>query len=747
MKKVLLLLTLSVLILSSTDAQIIYKKKNPVSTALNLSDPVKFDLPDFNVNLKSSDTKEEGEQFALPYDVQLDLHNSGTWYTLPNGDRIWKLLVTSTAARNLNIEFDRFYLPEGAEFYVYSNDRDDVRGAFTSQNNREDGKFAVYLVKGEEMMLEYVEPASEAGRGEISIQRIHHGFKGPLDFGTSGSCNNNVNCPEGAQWVDEIRASAMIIAGGVNGVRWCSGSMVNNTRQDAAPYFLTANHCLTGSAANWAFVFNYQSPNCTNIDGPLTDFVLGGQIVANNGPSDFALILLDDAPPVNYNVYHAGWDANDTPGDSSVGIHHPDGDIKKISFDYNPYSSSSYGSGTNSHWQIADWDDGTTEPGSSGSPLFNWEKHIVGQLHGGGAACGNNLSDYYGKFAYSWNTGSTPATRIKDWLDPDNTGALVLDGADFNTPATSLDAVAIDISKLAAEYCDTNITSLELLFRNMGADTITTANISILLDDNLIQTINWTGSLSFTQSFYQALTDFSVTVGTHELTAIISNPNLSTVDSNVINDTIRKQFEAKNGYGFEAQVITDVFGDETSYRLQDANSVTVSSQNGFPDNTSTTVDACLSVGCYTFILRDDASDGISNGGASLAVNGVSFGFLDGEDFQSSDTLLFCICDDGSVMANVEQTDCKLEEDGLGQEISSFGFVIFPNPTTGVFTVQTDRYLESSSLHVYNALGALVHEQQLIQKATTIALSMDKGIYTVQLRSDNGTVSTQKLIIR
>lgn len=746
MKKVSLLFVLSVLILSSTDAQITYKKKNPVSTGLHFSDPAQFNLPDFNINVRSSDIKEEGEQFALPYDVQLNLHNSGTWYTLPNGDRIWKLLVTSTAARNLNVEFDRFYLPEGAEFYVYSNDRDDVRGAFTSQNNRDDAQFAVYLVKGEEMMLEYVEPASEAGRGEISIQRIHHGFKGPLDFGTSGSCNNNVNCPEGAPWADEIRASAMIIAGGVNGVRWCSGSMVNNTRQDAAPYFLTANHCLTGSAANWAFVFNYQSPNCTNIDGPLTDFVLGGQIVANNSPSDFALILLDNPPPASYNVYHAGWDANDTPSDSSVGIHHPDGDIKKISFDYNPYISSSYGSGTNTHWQIADWDDGTTEPGSSGSPLFNWEKHIVGQLHGGGAACGNNLSDFYGKFAYSWNTGGTPATRIKDWLDPDNTGTLVLDGADFNTPATSLDAVAIDISKLAEEYCDTNITNLELLFRNMGADTITTANISIFLDDNLIQTINWTGSLSFTQSFYQVLNDISVTSGTHELTAIISNPNLSAVDSNVINDTIRKQFEAKSGHEFEAQVITDVFGDETSYRLLDANSVTVSSQNGFPNSTSTTVDACLSVGCYTFILRDDASDGISNGGASLAVNGISFGFLDGENFQSSDTLLFCICDDGGVIANVEQTDCKPEEDGLDQKNSSFGFMIFPNPTTGVFTIQTDDQYGHSRLHIYNALGALVREQQLTQKATEIALLMDKGIYTVQLRSDIGAVSTQKLVI-
>jgi PKD repeat protein len=51
-------------------------------------------------------------------------------------------------------------------------------------------------------------------------------------------------------------------------------------------------------------------------------------------------------------------------------------------------------------------------------------------LHGGTASCESVTSDYYGKFARSWSYGPTPETRLQDWLDPDATGTLELDGLD-----------------------------------------------------------------------------------------------------------------------------------------------------------------------------------------------------------------------------------------------------------------------------------------------------------------------------
>ncbi|MFN3694525.1 MAG: nidogen-like domain-containing protein, partial [Ignavibacterium sp.] len=246
----------------------------------------------------------------------------------------------------------------------------------------------------------------------------------------------------------------MILTAG--GSRLCSGVMVNNVRQDLTPYFLTANHCLISSPNTWIIMFNYQSPTCANINGPLNYTVSGTQTKANNSASDFALLLLNEAPPDSYQVHYAGWSAIDVPADSGVGIHHPSGDIKKISFSGQAYEHDTWsGTPPNSHWRVR-WHPaglrGVTEPGSSGSPIFDQNHRIVGQLHGGPSSCtASDKSDLYGKFSMSWNYGSTPSTRLKDWLDPDNTGTLILDGwdptmgtSDTIPPTTITDLAVID---------------------------------------------------------------------------------------------------------------------------------------------------------------------------------------------------------------------------------------------------------------------------------------------------------------
>ncbi len=378
-------------------------------------------------------------RFGFPFEVSYSLDNSGTWTDLGDGGRIWRLRIESPGAYSINLIYDRYYLPEGAKLFLYNEDMSMIIGAFTARNNKDHGQFATGPVKGGVTILEYNEPAAVRGEGQISISRVIHGYKnifsydvtkGVLDYGQSGSCNNNVNCPVGDPWQDEIRAVAMILTSG--GSRLCSGSLINNVRQDETPYFLTANHCL-GGETTWIFMFNYESPGCPNVNGPTNQTVSGCVRRANYSTSDFALLQLSEQPPTAYNIYYAGWSNIDTPSQSSTCIHHPSGDIKKISFDYDPVTSTDYlGSSGTSHWRIGAWDDGTTEPGSSGSPLFDQNHRIVGQLHGGYASCTSITSDWYGKFAMSWNGGGTAASRLKTWLDPDNTGASVLDGFDPN---------------------------------------------------------------------------------------------------------------------------------------------------------------------------------------------------------------------------------------------------------------------------------------------------------------------------
>ncbi|MFH2056447.1 MAG: trypsin-like peptidase domain-containing protein [bacterium] len=392
-------------------------------------------------------SKDEPFRFGYGFEVNYSLSNSGTWTELSDGGRVWRLRIESPGAYSINLIYDKYRIPAGAELFVYNEERGDkamVIGAFTSANNKEHEEFATAPVAGDRIVVEYFEPAKVDFPGEIVISRVVHAYrdlfswdtaKSALGFGSSGSCNNNVMCPEGDPWADQIRSVAMILTSG--GSRICTGSMINNVRQDGTPYFLTANHCLGGNNT-WIFMFNYQSPNCSNINGPTYMTVQGSTLKANYSNSDFALLELTETPPDSFGIYFNGWSAVDAESDSAVCIHHPAGDIKKISFDYDTYTSRDYlneSSGT-THWRISNWDDGTTEPGSSGSPLFNKHHQVIGQLHGGYASCTSITSDWFGKVAMSWNGGGSSSNQMKFWLDPDNTGTLALNGYDPNAGVT-----------------------------------------------------------------------------------------------------------------------------------------------------------------------------------------------------------------------------------------------------------------------------------------------------------------------
>lgn len=400
-------------------------------------------------------------RFGTPFEVQYNLDNSGVWEDVAGG-RLWRLSIKSEDAYSINLLYDRYVLPEGAELFLYDQEMETVLGAFTSANNKIHETFSTSPTKGDVTILEYFEPGNAAFPGEIQINRVVHAYRDIFfnesrGYGDSGSCNNNVNCPEFDDWQNEVRAAAMILSSG--GSRLCSGSLINNVRQDMTQYFLTANHCL-GGESSWIFMFNYQSAGCSNQDGPTYQTVQGSTLLANSSASDFGLVRLTETIPESYDVNYAGWSAENTPPLNPVGIHHPSGDIKKITFDYDTGISDGWSGNDGSHWRVADWEDGTTEPGSSGSPLYDANHRIVGQLHGGEANCAYNVNDYYGKVSTSWGYG------LKDYLDPDNTGLMVLDGIDMAAQAELANyPTSFDVS-LSQDQSST--TTLEI--SNVGED-------------------------------------------------------------------------------------------------------------------------------------------------------------------------------------------------------------------------------------------------------------------------------------
>ncbi|MDH3283170.1 MAG: choice-of-anchor J domain-containing protein [Acidobacteriota bacterium] len=389
-------------------------------------------------------------RIGFPMKADVEPSRLGLWEPLPDDDRLWRLRVRTRQALWVVLGFGTFRPPPGAELYVYDEGGSRVLGPFTAENVRPDGQLWMPPIEGDVLVVEIFWPAALAGVSpNVHLGTVTHGYKpfGRIgkhhtgNDGDSGSCNNDVNCPEGDPWQSEKDGVVNMLSG--SGGQICTASLITNTNQDCRNLVLTADHCgLT--PASTVFQFNYQRPGCNSGNAPTNEVVTGSTRLASYGPSDMQLLEMTNDPDGAWNVFYNGWSRDTTAPTSSTGIHHPRGDVKKITFNDDPLiDGQNYGP---DHWRITEWEDGTTEGGSSGSPLFDQNHRIVGQLHGGTASCSSITWDEYGKVDVSWDGGGTSSSRLRDWLDPSNTGALTADGIDWNSCQTPQPRLAYDSS-------------------------------------------------------------------------------------------------------------------------------------------------------------------------------------------------------------------------------------------------------------------------------------------------------------
>lgn len=376
--------------------------------------------------------------FAHAFEVDFSPSGSGQWYSTASGINVWKLKIASAGAKSLNLIFDRFSLPENTRLFIYNEKANHYLGAFTSQNNKPGGKFAVSPVAGDEITVQYEVPATMGTPDHFTIIRVNHDYVGilkserrPLGI-EAGECNLDVNCEIGGEWTQVKNSVCRLI---VNGKEICSGTLVNNTAEDRKPYILSASHCYDKweYAQTTVYTFNYESPYCAPLDGDPSHSISGAIMKAQYDSLDFALAEMTVVPPPSFRPYYAGWDRSANLPDSSVSIHHPQGDIKKISFDHDPPVHSDF----NTHYtkngfiKVLRWDEGVTEVGSSGGPLYNTDNNVIGTLTGGAARCGDPVNDFYARLDMYWSYRTDSSKQLKYWLDPLKTGAMSLNGKFF----------------------------------------------------------------------------------------------------------------------------------------------------------------------------------------------------------------------------------------------------------------------------------------------------------------------------
>ncbi len=396
-----------------------------------------FDIEAFIQKIKASPNQKK-LPFARMFDMNINLKKASSVQRLSSGN-LYLYSVSSPRAHSLQVIFSQLEIPDGAKLFAYNPYSGHIIGAFTSENNKKSRRLALSPVKGDKIIIEYFEPHDAPFNGKLVIGQVGHGVlniyqatgKETAGIGDAGECNRNVVCPEGEGWEDAKQSIARLITGGY----LCTGVLMNNTNFDGRPYMLTANHCIDDEsiADDAIFQFNLESPECdTTYYNENIQSISGAKLIstAPENKLDFALVELSEPVPVAYEPFYAGWSLDTTNITNTTCIHHPSGDLKKITKDFEPPVTDNYGAGydQNTHWRVKEWDVGTTEGGSSGSPLFNQYQQVIGDLTGGEASCDYNRNDFYQKFSVSWDAFGEEEHQMEHWLDINETGFNELGG-------------------------------------------------------------------------------------------------------------------------------------------------------------------------------------------------------------------------------------------------------------------------------------------------------------------------------
>ena len=700
-----------------------------------------IELPKPNIQeLQKKDQEEQAKglpwRFGFAFPLGLNLENSGRWIKKDRDWLVWRLSLRAKDAISLNLNFDDFHLSKEAKLYFYNADYSDVLGAISEKNNKPNGKFFIRPIFGEILHIELIVPQAQRSENRISIKEYVYGYrdlrsKATKVFNSSGACNININCKEGDLW-QEVKRSVVMITTSSNS-RICSGTLVNNVRQDSIPYLLTAAHC--GVSNSSIFIFNYESDKCNpNTNGILSNSIstANRRAVALNSGSDFDLFELSSRPPAAYNVFYAGWSAINEAAPKSVSIHHPSGDVKKIALNIDSNATSGFfNSNGSTHWMVRNWEKGTTEQGSSGAALFDFNQRVIGQLHGGDASCNLNVQDYYGKFSASWNSDTSAFRQLKAWLDPDDTKTKVLDGLNPNPAAHQTDLQLLYIGGIPNYLCGDSIAPFAMI-KNMGSDSIDSIELQLQLDtiDSTIQ--------------YNMLKLGRSNLARIDLPKIALSKGLKQLDVSVFPLSGNPDQDSSNNFQssiFESnddpieitfKLKTDNFGEETIWTITSPEGVKIIERGPFSNITggsTFTEKLCLYDSCsFQLTLFDSQGDGFNipqfGNGFALITSSLGDTLLFENNFTTDEkTLSFCVPDH---LTSVEETDLEAES-----------FSIYPIPVKAgeALTIKSASATQDQyELRLYNPALGMVAFQNSNSGEFLIPQHLVRGIYFLEIRS-------------
>ncbi len=731
--------------------------------------------------------------------VNKGIKEAGTWTVLPNGDKVWRLGLEVPNALALGVYYDDFYIPEGGKLFLYNDNRNQVIGAYTATNNPAKHLFSTQFIQGDKVILEYLQPKSVTEKARIHVSELAYAYR-DIDFmfhetRSAWWCMIDVACSEGDAWENQINGVARISIKIGSNYYWCSGSLINNTDNDRTPYFLTASHCggnaSTGDLNQWIFYFNYQATTCNGTASGYNT-MSGCQFKAHDpshadSGSDFYLVEFNNTIPNFYDVYYNGWNRTNSNEDAGngVSIHHPAGDIKKISTYDTPLTSTTAWNGLPTHWRVI-WAQtvhgrSIMQGGSSGSPIFDSNGLIMGSLTGGytSNSCTTPSPAFYGKMWYSWDqNGNTPSTRLKDWLDPGNTGIEKLPGvswqiippiADFTADTTT---ITQSDTVFFTDLSGPGILSWQWVFESGDPDSSNIQNpYSVYSDtgffDVSLYVTNADGNDTELKTNYIHVLPMQPPVADFTADNTVISPNskvhytdLSSGEPNQwywafdggdpATSTLQNPISRYSTLGtYNVKLIAYNLGGSDS--IVKENYITVTNEvpqadfdanntNIMQDDSVNFTDLSTGMPTAWYWSFEGATPDTSN-----EQNPQNIKYTQGGSFTVSLTVENGVGQDTKTIENYIHVDwVDIQKSKTGKY-----FDIYPNPGKGIFVVKLkENSGEPVLLEVSNAYGKLVLKQQIKQYENQIKINLmnySDGIYFVKIKQSN-IETTQKLTL-
>ncbi|HMP73102.1 MAG TPA: trypsin-like peptidase domain-containing protein [Kiritimatiellia bacterium] len=337
------------------------------------------------------------------------------WTRLPDGGHLWLGSFRAEGATSIRLEVSMEAFPGDGEMIVRGADvAGEAYRVFPSYERKAGESVWTETIWSDGATLEiYLPPGVDPGEVRVSIKRVVHGYVrwAELASAKAGPCQVDASCFP--WWANQARAVAGLGFVSQEGFLFCTGCMVTDGGPIAFDnhYLLTAFHCIGSQReansveAYWFFqssACNGAAPNVRTVPrtGGGADFLAGSSRFQG---TDVALLRLRNPPPNG--VVYAGWTTVAPPSSEILfTIHHPDGSAKKLSQGFLRFPGRRY-------WWVT-WQQGVTEPGSSGAPLFNSNGQVIGQLWGGFSSCRRpSAPDSYGRFDVSFG-------QLRGWLAP-----------------------------------------------------------------------------------------------------------------------------------------------------------------------------------------------------------------------------------------------------------------------------------------------------------------------------------------